>query len=160
MKKLLYSLLAAPLLFGMAACSDDKEAPDAEITAQFSGVYTVPDDNVIYVVEGNPVVVESVSVESTGDEQVAIGPVTYIWNGFDMGTTPVTPFKYEISTDYLTKEYNLLSLRTNLLVVDHPLYTALVQYKIQVVPDEDSLPAGATYLGAPAEVETQTLIEK
>lgn len=160
MKKLFYSLLAAPLIFGMASCSDDKDIPDADISASFSGVYVVPDDNTIYVVEGNPVVIEGVSVEVNSDDQAALGPVTYIWNGFDMGTTPVSPYKYEISTEYLTKEYNLLTLRTNLLVVDHPVYTALVQYKVQVVEDESSLPAGATYLEGPGQVETETHIEE
>lgn len=161
MKKLFYLLLATPLLFGMTACSDDdKEVPDASINASFSGVYVVPDDDVLYVIDGNPVVVESVTVESNDGQEVAIGPVTYIWNGFDIGTTPVSPFKYVISTDYLTKTYNLLSLRTNLLVVDHPIYTALVQYKVLVVPDEESLPEGATYLEGPGNVDTETYIEK
>lgn len=160
MKKLIYLLCALPLIFGTACSDDDKKVPDATITASFSGVYVVPGDDVIYVIEGNPVVVESVKVESNDKEEVAIGPVTYIWNGFDIGTTPVAPFKYVISTDYLTKTYNLLSLRTSLLVVDHPIYNALVQYKVQVVPDEESLPDGAVYLEAPGDVETETYIEE
>ena len=159
MKKLFYLLFALPLFLG-TSCSDDKEVPNASISASFSGVYVVPDDDVIYVLAGDPVVVESVTVESEDGEEVAIGPVTYIWNVFDIGSTPVSPFKYVISTDYLTKEFNLLSLRTNLLVVDHPIYTALVQYKVQVVPDEASLPDGATLLEGPGEVETETHIEK
>lgn len=159
MKKLFYMLLALPMMFGVSSCSDDKEVPDAEVTASFSGVYTVPGDNVIYAVLGDPIVVESVTVDNHSDEQVALGPVTYIWNGFDMGTTPVSPFKYVISTDYLTKGNNLLTIRTNLLVVDHPIYTALVQYKITVVPDEESLPDGATLVEAPTDVETETHIQ-
>ncbi len=93
MKKLIYLLCALPLIFGTACSDDDKKVPDATITASFSGVYVVPGDDVIYVIEGNPVVVESVKVESNDKEEVAIGPVTYIWNGFDIGTTPVAPFK-------------------------------------------------------------------
>ena len=84
MKKLIYLLCALPLIFGTACSDDDKKVPDATITASFSGVYVVPGDDVIYVIEGNPVVVESVKVESNDKEEVAIGPVTYIWNGFDV----------------------------------------------------------------------------
>ena len=148
MKKIAYLILSLPLLL-VSACSDEREIPDASISASFSGVYVVPDENELYAVSGDTIVVEDVTVKSQSGENVAIGPVDFIWNGFDIGTIPVAPFRYEITTSSLPNKYNMLTLRTNLLIVDHPIYTALVQYKIKIVPDKDSLPDGATLFQSP-----------
>ena len=55
MKKFLYLLLLLPLGLVSASCDDDNKVPDVGVQATLSG--GVVDNNTIYVVQGEPLVI-------------------------------------------------------------------------------------------------------
>ena len=81
MKKLLYTLMVLPLLATLSACSDsDNDLPEVDMQVTISGGVQNQDDNKIYVEQGTPLVVESITAVPRNGKKTTIGLTTYYLN--------------------------------------------------------------------------------
>ena len=138
MKKFLYLLFALPMLM-LSACHDDDNVPNVDLDIQFSGV-TVK-DNVIYVVQGEPITVESVSLVNHTDKKGTLGVVTYFWDYFRVGSQVVSPYTATFETTGDPVGNHVLSLDCGIYVEDYPVCFGVAQFKVKVVASADELPA-------------------
>lgn len=151
MKKLLYLLMLLPLCLGVSSCSDDNDFPSVDLTVKMTGAANV--DNVIYVVQGDPFGIESISVTSLTGKQAMLSSVGYYWDGVLSQVAPAAPYSITWDTSSLGVGSHLLQMQTSLLQVDKSLATAVFTYRVQVVASADDLPDGAT-LGTVTNVMT------
>lgn len=138
MKKFLYLLFALPMLM-LSACHDDDNVPNVDLDIQFSGV-TVK-DNVIYVVQGEPITVESVSLINNTDKNGTLGVVTYYWDYYRVGSQVVSPYTATFETASEPVGNHILSLDCGIYVEDYPVCFGVAQFKVKVVASADDLPA-------------------
>lgn len=141
MKKFLYLLLLLPFCLGATSCSDDNDFPSVDLTVKMTGAANV--DNVIYVVQGDPFGIESISVQSLTGKQAMLTAVNYYWDGVPSQVAPVAPYTITWDTSTIPVGSHLLQMQTSLLQVDKSIATALITYKVQVVESAADLPAGA-----------------
>ncbi len=141
MKKLLYLLLLLPLGF-MASCSDDDDLPSVNVAVTIDNVVNANDQ--LYIVSGEPLKVQSITVEGLGGNAAAISGVNYILDHVDMGYTIVVPFGGEINPVYLPVGKHLFTLAFDVLQVDKSIAYAQLSNIVTVVPTAEDLPDGAT----------------
>lgn len=146
MKKLLSFFLALPLLAFMAACNDDDDTPQVEISFTYSGA--VVSDGAVYVVKPDTLVVESVNVVPVrqGHKATCTGPVNYWLNGYPLATSFIAPYGVRIPTDGLDVGAYKLSANMGIAEEGYALATALVSVQINVVADSTDIPQPATGL--------------
>ncbi len=137
MKKLLYLLVALPMIM-LSACHDDDDLPNVDLDIQFSGV-TVKDD-VIYVVQGEPITIESVSLINNTDKKGTLGVVSYYWDYIRVGSQVVAPYTATFETTGDPVGNHILSLDCGIYVEDYPVCFGAAQFKIKIVESEDDLP--------------------
>ena len=126
----------------LSSCSDKNDLPDVEVTVNFKDA--VKKDNVIYVVQGEPIVVESITIKPISGGAAAIGPTAYYLDEFWIGTTDVIPFGAEIETANLELGNHVLCIRPTVLQEGKSLGYTLMYYNIKVVKSKEDLPAEAT----------------
>ncbi|MDE7154250.1 MAG: hypothetical protein K2O00_07405 [Muribaculaceae bacterium] len=137
MKKFLYLLVALPL-FVFSACNDDDDVPNVDLDIQFSGV-TVKDD-VIYVVQGEPITIESVSLINNTDKKGTLGVVSYYWDYVRVGSQVISPYTATFETNNEPVGNHLLTLDTGIYVEDYPICFGVAQFKVKIVASADELP--------------------
>ncbi len=140
MKKLLYLLLLLPLSF-LASCSNDDELPSVDVSVTMSNA--VRYDGKIYVVEGQPLSVDSIGVKSLNGKATGITGVNYALDYVGIGYNVVSPFGAKIPAAYLPTGNHLLTLSFDVLQVDKTIAFTRVSTLVKVVP-ESELPAGTT----------------
>ena len=94
MKRIFYLLFVLPLL--LVSCKDDDDMPNVDFKVEISGGKFV--NNTIYVVKGDTLKVEKIEIVSH-DKKVAMGEVSYFWDGRFLFTNPIPPYKISIATD-------------------------------------------------------------
>lgn len=137
MKKFLYLLFALPLLV-FSACHDDDDVPNVDLDIQLSGV-TVK-DNVIYVVQGEPITIESVSLVNNTDKKGTLGVVSYYWDYMRVGSQVISPYTATFETTNEPVGNHLLALDCGIYVEDYPVCFGVAQFKVKIVSSADELP--------------------
>ncbi len=151
MKKLFYLLLALPL-FAFVACSDDdKDIPNVDVNVAISGAYQVPDDNVIYVVQGETMTIDDVTLTSHTGKEAVISSVTYVWDYVSVGTSVISPFTRSFEMVDVAPGNHVLQLNMVIAAVGYPITNGVVAYPVKVVASVDDLPAGAELMGTAPE---------
>lgn len=139
MKKFLYLLLLLPLGLLPTSCDDDDDkVPDVGIQATVSG--GVVDNNTIYVVQGEPLVIEQMQIVNHTGKDAAIGVVNYYIDGVGAGQSLVAPYRFEFFTDNLPIGNHVLTAEMPVYVVDYPICFGAFSFPLQVVEDASALP--------------------
>lgn len=154
MKKLFSLLLALPMIF-FASCSDDKDVPDVSVNTEISGAYQVPNDNALYVVKGETMTIDAVTLTSHTGKEAAISSVTYVWDYISVGTNVVSPFTQSLTMETVEPGDHLLQLNMIIAAVGYPITTGVVAYPVKVVASADDLPAGAELMGTLPEAKVK-----
>ena len=139
-KTLLYLLPLVAMSAGFAACDDDDDLPNVDFQVEFQDVTLK--DNVIYVVQGEPLTVKSVTVinNEKGKEAVVSG-ATYYWDYVPVGSTGIAPYTYTLLTTENTPiGRHELQIETRVFAVDKSPAVAVMGYTVEVVADETDLP--------------------
>lgn len=139
MKKFLYLLLLLPLGLLPTSCDDDDDkVPDVGVQATVSG--GVVDNNTIYVVQGEPLVIEQMQIVNHTGKDAAIGVVNYYIDGVGAGQSLVAPYRFEFFTDNLPVGNHILTAEMPVYVVDYPICFGAFSFPLQVVEDASALP--------------------
>lgn len=138
MKKFLYLLLFLPLGLIAASCGDDDKVPDVGLQATISG--GVVQDNVIYVAQGEPLVIEQLSIVNHTGKDAAIGVVNYYIDGVPAGQSLLAPYGFELYTDNLPVGNHLLTADMPIYVVDYPICFGAFSFSVKVVEADTDLP--------------------
>jgi hypothetical protein len=141
MKRLYYLLLALPLLC-FVACDSDDDLPEVTFNMQMSGGLDY--DGEIYIVQGDTLRVEALTVTPTNAQNTVLGATTYFWNGYPVLTTVVAPYKCEFYTAGCVPGAYALQARTNVYQVDKTIAVAWLSYRVNIVATEDDLPDDGT----------------
>jgi len=140
MKKylILLALLVPTLAF--VACSDDDDLPMVAINFEIDGASKV--DGVYYVVQGETMTIESITVvNQESDKNAAITQADYYWDYHYIGTSIQPPYGFELKTDENTPVgKHLLEVEMPVIAVNKTPGIALTAFKIMVVANEDEVP--------------------
>lgn len=143
MKKLLYLLLALPLLAMISCSDDDKDLPDVSIGFSYSGATDV--DGTLYNVRGDTLSIDSVfCTPAEGTKPAAIANVTYVFDGLPLGYTPISPFAIDILTSDVAAGRHTLTLEMTVLQEGKSIGTAWMPLPVAVVDTITDIPAGAS----------------
>ena len=140
MKKIFYYLLLM-LPLGMLATScddDDNKIPNVSIQATISG--GVFDDDEIYIVKGETLVVDGLKLVNNTNKEGTLGAVTYYWDHYLIGTNITQPFSLSINTSEQPLGRHLLQAQMPIYVVDYPICWGYIQYYVNIVETADELP--------------------
>lgn len=139
MKKFLYLLLLLPLGLISASCSDDDDkVPDVGLQATVSG--GTVEDNVIYVAQGTPLVIEQMTIVNHTGKDAAIGVVNYFIDGVAAGQSLLAPYRFELYTDNLPVGDHVLTAEMPVYVVDYPICFGAFSFNVKVVEAPEDLP--------------------
>lgn len=157
MKKFFYLLMALPLAFIAASCSDDDDLPDVSINVDYKNVTVV--DNQVYVVSGDTMVVDSVYVVSNrADKNAAIVEGVRYWvNGLPVlfnyqsitgqivndNLNVVPPYRLSIKTDDSMIGSNTITMNMGIAQEGAELGAAVARIVFKVVASADDIPAGS-----------------
>ena len=152
MKKLVYLLLALPLMVIAAACSDDdSNLPDVSIHVDYKNAKVV--DRQVYVVKGDTLVVDPIYVKSNreGKNAAIVGGVSYWWdgvpysfrlpNGTLVNLNPVPPYRVTVPTAEAEVGDHSLTLLMNIAQEGSELASAAAGITVNVVASADDIPA-------------------
>ncbi|MCM1348130.1 MAG: hypothetical protein NC338_01845 [Firmicutes bacterium] len=143
MKKLLFILLALPLLATFTACSDDDDMPQVNIDITYGNTQVVNGD--IYVVQPDTFKITAITVTAAREGHKATnGPVSYFLNAVPLGTNPVMPYGIDLPTDNLKTGAYVLQIYMPIYEEGCELASAFSQVNIHVVADAADIPADAT----------------
>lgn len=154
MKKL-FLLLAALPLFAAVSCSDDKDLPDVDIYADIQG--GTQTDQGYYIVQGQTLDIESVSLVNHGDKEATIGGVRYYLDYMPIATSIVAPYSIEIDTSNLAVGRHLLQAEMPVYAVGYQLCTGYISKVITVVSEAEDIPgtsSGTTTTTEHADLQT------
>lgn len=142
MKRLIYCLLALPMLFMASSCSNDDDLPEVSFKISFSGMTYV--DGTFYVVQGTDFSIDGITVTpADGTKEAAIGAVTYGWDYMDVGTVIEPPFGSTFTTEALEPGNHVLQMEASILQVDKALAIGYFTYPVKIVASADDIPAGS-----------------
>mgnify|MGYP007103219185 CR=1 FL=1 len=152
MKKLFYLLILAVLPAALlSSCSDDDDLPQVDFTLSIEGGSYA--DGVIYVVQGQNLTIESITVTNMESNKGAmITSASYYWDGYYLGAAIQPPYGFEIeTTDQTPIGRHTLEIVSPLYAVDKELATSVLVYTVQVVASEDEIPNEGTnvFTGTP-----------
>lgn len=139
MRKLLYLLLLIPLGF-LAACDDDNDLPDVELTVTFENAVRSRDNGQLYVTSEDGIDVSSVTCAGIG-EKAAITNVEYYLDYGYVGVSVAEGFGARMPD--LAPGRHLLVMNFSVLQVDKSIARARLQYVVNVVENASDLPGGA-----------------
>lgn len=142
MKKIFYLLLFLPLAFTLASCGNDDEVPDVNLQAKVSDA--VVSDNVIYIVKGETLKIDGITLVNNTGKEAALGVVTYYLDGLVLGQCAIQPYGFEMSTENLRTGMHQISAEMPIYVVDYPVCWGAFSFNINVVESADDLPSQPT----------------
>lgn len=140
MKKVLFLLLVLPLV--LASCKDDDEMPNVKFNIDISGGKNI--NGIIYVVKGDTLQINDIYVVSQDDRNVAMGEVSYFWDGLFLITKQFPPYKISIPTADMKINNHIFEFNCPLYVEESPILTAYFRYPVKLVSSVDSIPNSAT----------------
>lgn len=143
MKKLLYLLIALPLLAMVACSDDDKNLPDVKIGFSYSGCSEI--NGTLYAVQGDTLDIDSVFAEPVNAGQPAIiGDVTYVLDGRPLGIAPTPPFPLSLLTRSLQTGSHTLRLQMSVFQKDKTPGIAYLTVPVAIVATADEIPSDPT----------------
>ncbi|MBD5226251.1 MAG: hypothetical protein HDS68_09890 [Bacteroidales bacterium] len=147
MKKFFYYLLLAlPLGFMTTSCDDDEDkVPNVNIQATISG--GVFEDDEIYVVQGEDLVIDGLTLVNNTNKEGTLGAVTYYWDHYLIGTNVTQPFTLTVDTSDQPIGRHLLQAQMPIYVVDYPVCWGYIQYYVNIVADSSELPGNGDVSG-------------
>ncbi|MCM1369813.1 MAG: hypothetical protein NC204_05510 [Candidatus Amulumruptor caecigallinarius] len=134
---IIYTIILLSIL-GLTSCSDDNDGPDVDITIAYDNV--VEEGSRIYVVEGTPLIIKGIYVESANGSAAAISGVNYYWNYCNVGFSNTAPFSFNFDTSYLRPGNYILGMKFNVLQVDKSIAVASIVQNVTVVASAEDLP--------------------
>ncbi len=139
MKRLLYLILALPLMWLMSSCSDDdKDLPNVTFSMDYSGATFA--DNMLSIPQGQDLVINALTVTpAEGTKKAVLGRTTYFIDAFPVYETVIEPFGVTIPTDNLKVGKHLLQIRSSIYQVDKTVAFGVFSYTLNVtepLPDE------------------------
>lgn len=159
MKKLLYSLMILPMLATLSACNDnDNDLPEVDMQVTISGGVQNQDDNKIYVEQGTPLVVESVTAVPRNGKKTTLGLTTYYLNGLPQYQTVTVPFSCTLSTAELQPGEYSFQIKSAVYQVDKTAAFVLMSYDLVV--EEPTADEPATYGRSIVHPDAQQLAEQ
>lgn len=159
MKKFLLALIALPMMaLGFTSCSDDDDLPEANIEVKISGGVQNPDDNKIYVTEGDVLTFESITAVPTNGKKTTLGFTTYYIQGIPFAQTFTVPFGASLDTEGMNPGEYVVQIKSELYQVDKTAAFVLLSYQLVIEPatggddsgDEDT---PASYVAKPTHSE-------
>lgn len=141
MKKLLYLLIALPLLaLGLASCHDDDNHPDVNIGFSYSGATEI--DGTLYAVKGDTIGIDSIFVNPVdASQRAAIGAVTYVFDGQPLGVAPTPPFNLQLLTEPMPLGNHTLRLQMSVFQEGKTASIAWLTIPVAIVADSADIPA-------------------
>lgn len=137
MKRLLFALLAIPLLF--ASCGDD-DLPNVKFTVNYDG--GIGADGVIYVVQGDELAITGLYVTPYDTRHsAAIAEAVYYWDGIPAGATVVVPFGRAFDTAMYSVGDHFIQIRCNLVETDCAPAVGVVTLPVRIVASADEIPS-------------------
>jgi hypothetical protein len=144
-----FSFLLAMLPFAAVttSCDDDGESdlPDVDVTATISGGTFYEGE--IYIVQGQALTIESMTLDNYTKQDGAIGSVTYYWDHYLFSTQMVQPFTFTIQTSEQTVGKHLLQAQMPIYVAGYSVCWGFIQYYVNIVATADDMPEGAYIAG-------------
>lgn len=137
MKKFLLLMLAIPFMMA-TSCDDDNDLPDVGVNVNFEGVTRAGD--VIYVVQGEPLTVESIKLDDHTKKGAVIGGADYFWDYQPLFQTIVQPYAMTFDTTGLPVGKHLLQIEISIYAVDYPACWGYMAYNVMVVESADDIP--------------------
>lgn len=130
--------MALPTVF-FTSCDDDNDVPNVDVTVQMEGVTRV--DNTLYVVQGEPLKIASITLTDNTKKGAVIGSATYFWDYYRVGGTIVAPYGMTIDTEGVPVGNHLLQISMSIYAVDYSPSVGVVEYQVKVVADESDIPS-------------------
>ncbi len=138
MKNFILSLMLMPLLAGISSCSDDsKDLPEVDFEVAINGGTQDADDNKIYITQGTPLVVESITAIPRNGKRTSLGLTTYYLNGIPQFQTITVPFGAEFETATLKPGEYAFQIKTSVYQIDKSAAMALLSYVLVIEPADD-----------------------
>lgn len=138
MKKLFLMMLAVPFLMA-TSCDDDNDLPNVDVAVNFQDVTRV--DDVIYVVQGEPLTVESITLEDHTKKGAVIGGAEFFWDYEHLLSTIVQPYKMTLDTEGILVGNHLFQIAISIYAVDYSPCEGYMAYKVKVVESADDIPS-------------------
>lgn len=138
-KRFVFSaLIAFALVSVLVSCnSDDDNLPQVNLEVTISGGVQNEDDNKIYIQQGTPLVVDSITVESLTGKRATLGLTTYYLNGLPQFQTITKPFRAEFDTSVLSLGEYIFQIKTSVYQIDKSPAFALLSYVLVVEEADD-----------------------
>ncbi len=138
-KYIYYLLLLLPVMAVASSCDDDDDkVPDVGIKATISG--GVFNDDEIYVVQGEELKIDALTLDNHTNKDGVMGAVSYYWDHYLIGTNITQPFSLTVNTSEQTVGRHLLQAQMPIYVVDYPICWGYIQYYVNIVESADELP--------------------
>lgn len=138
MKKFFLSLMLLPLMTAFTSCDDDKDdLPEVDFEVAISGGVQNADDNKIYVTQGTPLIVESITAVPRNGKRTTLGLTTYYLDGIAQFQTVTQPFGAEFDTSILEPGEYAFQIKTSVYQIDKSAAFALLSYDLVVEPADD-----------------------
>lgn len=144
MKKLLFLLLALPLLGLAVSCDDDDNLPKVDITFSYTNGTVVGSQ--VYVVKPDTLYIDGISVKAvnTDHEATIAGLVTYYVDGRMPGLVASPYERIPIVTEGLSIGQHNLSVTMNVAEEGCALASAVAGVRFNVVADSTDIPSAAS----------------
>lgn len=143
MKKILSLMLVGmALVCSLSSCSDENSIPDVNFKVDFSGGVVDPSTGTIYVVQGETLKINSVTVTNVeSDKAAAVTFVEYYWDYGLLGTSSIMPYEFTIiTTEGTALGGHELTLRAGVVAVGKEPAIAVLGYNVEVVQDAADIP--------------------
>lgn len=135
MKKFLLALIALPMVaLGFTSCSDDDDLPEAKIEVTMSGGVQNPDDNKIYITEGENLVFESITAVPTNGKKTTLGFTSYYIQGIPFAQTYTVPFSATLETAGMAPGEYVIQIKSEIYQIDKSAAFVLLTYQLVIEP--------------------------
>lgn len=142
MKKLLYLLIALPLLAITACSHDDDDYPDVKIGFSYTGGTEV--DGTLYAVQGDTLDIDSVFCDPVDPAKKAvIGDVAYVFDGRPLGIAPTPPFPISLLTKEIPLGDHTMRLQMTVFQEGKTAAIAWLTIPVAIVETSADIPGGA-----------------
>lgn len=145
MKKLFYLLFLLPL--SLFTSCDSEDLSPFNLTLSLSGVTQA--DNAFYVVAGDNITIESLTVDPVGGKNTQVSNVMFFLDNVPLLASPwniTNPWTF--STANLPVGRHTIGVTGNLLQVDQSIQEFTANYTLEIVGSDADFPEGAPEIGS------------
>lgn len=133
MKKFLLSLLILPMLGFITSCDNDgDDLPEVDMEVAISGATQSPDNNKLYITQGTPLVVESITAVPRNGKRTTLGLTTYFLDGIPQYQTVTVPFGATFDTSVLAPGEYVFQIKTSVYQIDKSAAYVMMTYDLVV----------------------------